>query len=242
MCTVTYIPKENNEFILTQNRDESPNRPAHNLEKINQNGKQLLFPKDAGAGGTWIAVSDSNQLVSILNGAFDKHKHRPPYRKSRGIMALDFFDFPSAEQFFRDYNFKEIEPFTMLIYDKEKLFDFRWDEQYKYIEELETNQSHIWASSTLYTKEARMKRKIWFEKWQKERTDFSQSAILEFHRTAGDGDPENDLVMNRANKVRTTSITSIVKSDSQAGMYFSDLLNGKVMTEKINFKPVAKPD
>ncbi len=242
MCTVTYIPKNNNEFILTQNRDESPHRSAHQLVKVDKSGKQLLFPKDSGAGGTWISAADSNQLVSILNGAFAKHKHRPPYRKSRGIMALDFFDFSNAGQFFTSYNFEGIEPFTMLIYDDGKLFDFRWDDQYKIIEELDVSQPYLWASATLYTKEAKMKRKIWFEEWRKDRTDFSQSAILDFHLTAGDGDPENDLVMNRSNKVRTTSITSINKSNSSFEMYFSDLMTGKVLVDKINLKAIPKLD
>ena len=234
MCTVTYIPTENDQFILTQNRDESPNRSAHDLVKINRNGKNILFPKDTGAGGTWIAVSDSNQLVSILNGAFKKHSHLPPYRKSRGIMALEFFDHTDAEQFFKTYDFEGIESFTMLIYDNGKLFDFRWDGQFKYIEELDTDQKHIWASSTLYTKEAKSKRRKWFEEWQKSRTDYSQSAILEFHRNAGDGDPENDLVMNRSNLVRTTSITSILKSHTNFEMYFSDLLEQRELTQKID--------
>lgn len=242
MCTVTYIPKGNNEFILTQNRDESPTRSAHNLLKINKNGKEVLFPRDSGAGGTWIAVSDSNQLVSILNGAFMKHKHQPPYRKSRGIMVLDFFDFSSAEQFFQNYDFEGMESFTMVIYDDGKLFDFRWDERYKFIEELDVNETNLWASSTLYTKEAKMKRRIWFEEWKKDRTDFSQSEILNFHRNAGDGDSENDLIMNRSNMVRTTSITSIIKSNSASEMYFSDLLSGKTLEDKIDLKAIPKLD
>ena len=72
--------------------------------------------------------------------------------------------------------------------------------------------------------------------------DFSQSAILDFHRTAGDGDPENDLIMNRSNMVRTTSITSIVKSNSTFEMYFSDLLSGKAMEQKIALKAIPKLD
>jgi uncharacterized protein with NRDE domain len=242
MCTVTYIPKGNNEFIFTQNRDESPNRSAHNLIKTSLNGKEILFPKDTGAGGTWIAISDSNQLVSILNGAFSKHKHRPPYRKSRGIMALEFFDFSNAEQFLQTYHFDGMEPFTMVIYDDGKLFDFRWDGLYKFIEELDVNQTYLWASSTLYSKEAKMKRRVWFEKWKSGRIDFSQSVILDFHRTAGDGDPENDLVMNRSNLVRTTSITSIIKTSSKFEMYFSDLLSGKNLENEIDFKTIPKLD
>ena len=236
MCTVTYIPKGKNEFVLTQNRDESPTRSAHELVKIKRNEKEVFFPKDTGAGGTWIAVADSNQMVSILNGAFSKHHHRPPYRKSRGIMGLEFFDFQDAEQFFRCYEFEGMEPFTMLIFDDGKLFDFRWDGRYKFVEELDVKEMHLWASSTLYTKEAKQKRRIWFETWKKDRTDFSQEAILDFHRTAGDGDPENDLVMNRSNLVRTTSITSINKTYSKFEIYFSDLLSGKELEEEIFLK------
>lgn len=233
MCTVTYIPSGKNEFTLTQNRDESPLRNTHELVKVSRGGKKLLFPKDPLAGGTWIAVSDSGQLVSILNGAFDKHKHRPPYRKSRGVMALEFFDFKHAGQFFQNYNFKAIEPFTMLIYDNGKLYDFRWDERLKYVEDLEPGRPHLWASSTLYTNEAKRKRKLWFDAWQKDRTDFSRNAILNFHRTAGDGDPENDLIMNRSNIVRTTSITSITKSHEAFDVYFSDLMSGKAATDNL---------
>ncbi len=242
MCTVTYIPKGINEFILTQNRDESPKRSAHNLVKVKRNNKEILFPQDSGAGGTWIAISDSNQLVSILNGAFAKHKHLPPYRKSRGIMALDFFDYSDVEQFFQSYNFEEMEPFTMVIFDDGKLFDFRWDGRYMFIEELDADEMHLWASSTLYSKEAKKKRKKWFAEWQKDRTDFSQTAILNFHRTAGDGDPENDLVMNRSNLVRTTSITSIIKTRTNSEMYFSDLLNGKEIKDEIKLKAIPKLD
>ncbi len=236
MCTVTYIPSGDNEFTLTQNRDESPLRITHELIKVNRGEKKLLFPKDPLAGGTWIAVSDSGQLVSILNGAFDKHKHRPPYRKSRGLMALEFFDFKHAGLFFETYNFNEIEPFTMLIFDKGKLYDFRWDEQLKYVEELDPDRPHLWASSTLYSNEAKHKRKIWFEKWQNGRTDFSRNAILNFHRTAGDGDPENDLIMNRNNIVRTTSITSITKTHKVFDVYFSDLMSGKSAEDNLQLR------
>ena len=242
MCTVTYIPKGINEFTLTQNRDESPNRSAHELMKVNRSGKEILFPKDTGAGGTWIAIADSNQLVSILNGAFSKHHHKPPYRKSRGIMALEFFDFTDAEHFFRSFDFEGMEPFTMLIFDDGKLFDFRWDGKYKFIEELATDEYHIWASATLYTKEAKRKRKTWFEEWKKDRTDFSQSAILDFHRTAGDGDPENDIIMNRSNMVRTTSITSIVKLPTSSDMYFQDILSGKEKEGKLKLKATSNLD
>ena len=157
-------------------------------------------------------------------------------------MALEYFGATNTEDFFRSYDFDGMEPFTMVIYDDGKLFDFRWDEQNKYIEELDVSQKHLWASSTLYTREAKMKRRIWFEEWLKDRTDFSQSAILDFHRNAGDGDPENDLVMNRGNFVRTTSITSIEKTSTKSELYFSDLLTGKTIVNSIDLKFISEVD
>ena len=104
MCTVTYIPNKDG-FILTSNRDENAARSPKNITRIDQNGTELVFPRDTTAGGTWIAVSETNRMVCVLNGAFDKHKHRPPYRRSRGLLVLDFFNFPNAESFFEEVDF-----------------------------------------------------------------------------------------------------------------------------------------
>ena len=150
MCTVTYISKDKGGFIFTSNRDEAPKRSATGLVLKKQNGKQILYPKDPQANGTWIAVSGMGQLVCILNGAFVKHKHRPPYRLSRGIMALDFFNYDSLIHFYHAFDFKGIEPFTMIVFDDGKLYEVRWDETEKYIKQKDDSKNHIWASCTLY--------------------------------------------------------------------------------------------
>jgi len=153
MCTVTYIPIGENKFIFTSNRDEAPKRSATGMIEKKLDAKSLLFPQDAKAKGTWISISNKNQLVCILNGAFIKHKHRPPYRLSRGIMALDFFNYPTATDFFEKFDFEGIEPFTMIIFDDGKLYEFRWDEKEKHIVQLDILKQYIWSSCTLYTEE-----------------------------------------------------------------------------------------
>ena len=167
MCTVTYIPTGKNKFIFTSNRDEAPKRSATGMVEKKIDGKALLYPQDALANGTWISISDKNQLVCILNGAFVKHKHRPPYRLSRGIMALDFFSYSTANDFFGKFDFEGIEPFTMIVFDDGKLYEFRWDEKEKHIAQLDISKQYIWASSTLYSEEWQAKRKEWFEDWKK---------------------------------------------------------------------------
>ena len=68
MCTVTYLPLENNQFILTSNRDESPMRRTIPPTKYDTQGVALVYPKDELAGGTWIGIREKNRLVCLLNG------------------------------------------------------------------------------------------------------------------------------------------------------------------------------
>ncbi|MEO0339976.1 MAG: NRDE family protein, partial [Bacteroidota bacterium] len=89
MCTVTFIPQQGQDFILSSNRDEQASRSPQGLSRIDQFQKELLFPRDTEAGGTWIAASNKDQVVCLLNGAFELHHRQPPYRKSRGIMVLE---------------------------------------------------------------------------------------------------------------------------------------------------------
>ena len=224
MCTVTYTPQKEG-YILTSNRDESALRSPKNITQLTRSGQELLFPRDKGAGGSWIITSSKDRLVCLLNGAIERHERQLPYRISRGIMVMNFFDYPHATHFFEEYNFKDIEPFTMIIYDKEQLFDFRWDGLQTHLLELDTSEPHIWSSATLYDKETQQKRKIWFAEWLKDRTDFSREAILSLHKTGGEGNPSIDFMMNRYNYlVQTVSITQVISTKTTSQMRYHDLI------------------
>ena len=95
MCTVTYVPNQEG-IILTSNRDESPERSPKNITRL-VGRFNLCFPQDTLAGGTWIAADDRRRIICVLNGAFEKHAHVPPYRKSRGILALEYFNFETVK-------------------------------------------------------------------------------------------------------------------------------------------------
>jgi putative lipoic acid-binding regulatory protein len=129
-----------------------------------------------------------------------------------------------------------MEPFTMVIYDFGELFELRWDGALPYVKQLDMNKRHIWSSATLYDKTVTEKREKWFADWLEQRTDFSLEAILGFHQNAGDGDPENDVIMNRKGLVQTVSITQIVKQSNQVEMIYRDLLNIKEKNAKILLK------
>ncbi len=236
MCTVTFIPTKKNEFILTSNRDESAERSPENISRLEEKGQTLIFPKDKGAGGTWIAASSHNKLVCLLNGAFDRHDRHPPYAKSRGIMVIDFFKYPDANQFFAAYDFSDMESFTMITYDNGQLWDFRWEEinQQKFIKALDTSSCHIWSSATLYEKPIQLKREQWLAEWLENRTDFSRVAILELHRRGGEGNPSIDFMMNRYNYlVQTVSITQVVGKDGQLEMIYHDLMTEQIKRDSV---------
>ncbi len=239
MCTVTYLPTGPDQFLFTSNRDESPSRRASSIQQVTSGKKQLLFPQDSLAKGTWIAFSDHNQLVCILNGAFIKHHHTPPYRLSRGIMALEFFDYENATDFRQNFAFTGMEPFTMVIYDQGSLFDLRWDEQKLHFSELAPDQPHLWSSPTLYDSSWQEKRQLWFKHWREQQQAYNSSSILQFHQTAGEGNPAYDLVMNRANIVRTTSITHIAKETDRAQLRYQTILTNEVSEHELGIRVEA---
>lgn len=239
MCTVTFLPTGKNEFILTSNRDESAKRSPKNITKTDENGQTLIFPRDTGAGGSWIVASSHNKLICLLNGAFDQHSRNPPYRKSRGIMVLEFFNYPDANQFFATYDFSGMESFTMITYDNGQLWDFRWEErsQQKFIKSLATTEYHIWSSATLYEKSIQRKREKWLDEWLENRTDFNEAAILELHKKGGEGNPSIDFMMNRYNYlVQTVSITQVIGKNNQLEMIYHDLMNQQVKSAFVDLK------
>ena len=233
MCTVTFIPQPKG-YILTSNRDESALRSPQEISTELRNDQQLIFPRDKAAGGTWICLSSKDRLVCLLNGAFERHQRRLPYRKSRGIMVFEFFDFPHATDFFAQYDFDNIEPFTMIIYDTGQLFDFRWDGEQTHLQTLDTQTQYIWSSATLYEKPIQAKRKQWLAEWLDGRTDFSRTAILELHKKGGEGNPSIDFMMNRYNYlVQTVSITQVELQDQAYRMYYHDLITNNKREEGV---------
>jgi len=233
MCTVSFIPTGKEDFILTSNRDEQASRSPEQITRITTNDVQLIFPRDTSAGGTWIAISDTNKMVCLLNGGFKKHKHEPPYKRSRGIMVLEFFQYPTAQNFFDQYDFEGMEPFTMIIYDNNKLYELVWEESQTHIKALDPQKSYLWSSSSLYTKAVKAKRQQWFQNWLKKGKAFTKNNLLDFHKNTGDGDPFNDLIMNRLGIVQTVSITSIVKIEDKLFMEYHNLIKEEVKKEHL---------
>lgn len=235
MCTVTFVPSGTG-VIITSNRDESALRPwaAMPAWEARRNSR-IFFPKDGLAGGTWIGVQEGGPVMVLLNGAFVRHEHRPPYRRSRGLVFLDILDAPHPREALEAIALEGIEPFTVLLWMASSFTEMRWDGSRRYLKPLDASQPGIWSSASLYDPEVVQKREAWFAAWRNDHPVPTVEELKLFHLFTGDGDPENDLLMNRGGGLRTISIASIGWQPEKAVFGYSDLLSGTQSETEIPF-------
>lgn len=206
MCTVTFLATANG-FCLTSNRDEKTDRAtAIPPQTYSINGREICFPKDPKAGGTWIA-HDTQNIIILLNGAQEKHVPKPSYRKSRGLIVLDLLANENVLDNWNAIDLQGIEPFTIVFFNGKGLFQLQWNETEKTLQTLDINKPHIWSSSTLYEASVREQRKIWFEEFLSEEQNVTPNSILDFHQFTQKENKEFGLQINRGNILKTVSIT-----------------------------------
>ena len=233
MCTLTFIPQENGDFILTSNRDESPHRKTSPPQEYVIDGQRVIFPKDEVAGGTWIGLSSQKRVVNLLNGGFVAHTRKESYRMSRGVVVKNLLTAINVSDEIECSDFTDIEPFTVVIADWQeglKLIQLVWDGLNKHLEHLPVN-SRIWSASLLYTPKTKKLRETWFLKFLEE-TESNSDTILYFHKNAGNGDKESGLQIDRG-FLKTSSISQIVKKGNQLVFIYEDLL--KQETKQLTF-------
>jgi hypothetical protein len=228
MCTVTFVPFKSN-YYITSNRDEKISRKkAASPTLYHHNGWKVIYPKDSEAGGTWIALKENGDAAVLLNGAFIHHVSRPPYRRSRGILLLDILSSDHPARAMSKIDLRGVEPFTLVLFGNNSLYEFRWDGMEKYCKQLSVIRPHIWSSATLYDGLGVKKREQWFAKFLNQTPTPTQRDIINFHLFGGDGEKENALVMERPGFYSTVSITSLALNPDRGVMTYYDLsLNRK---------------
>ena len=237
MCTISLTTNLDQEdgFILTSNRDEAAERETHVPHFYTERDTRLLFPKDSVGGGSWIGASSKKRVLCLMNGGFKPHKRKPEYRKSRGLVLKDWLIAEDIEKEIKDYELTNIEEFTVIIADwsKEMFFaEFVWDGSKKYFKKLE-QQPQIWSSSPLYSSEMKKLRENWFDDFQQKR-DISADNLWEFHHSAGKGDKEVDLIIDRG-FLKTKSISQIIYKSGVLKFIYEDLQDKKITRKEWRF-------
>ena len=240
MCTVTYV-RSGTRTIITSNRDEHVVRSSSGPQQTSINNKSILFPKDPKSGGTWFAADQMGNVIVLLNGGAEKHKHLPPYRKSRGLIVLDIVSGNSPVDVWTTIDLNDIEPFTIVLLQKSKLYQLQWDGTIKHATQLNEKENYIWSSSTLYPAIIRKERQQWFQNFLNAKPDVSDRDMLHFHRYTEGGNNENGLVINRNEVLKTLSITQTVIDENHLTMIHLDLLNNRESTTSFDIGKTVMP-
>ncbi len=224
MCTVSFV-NAHGKIIITSNRDEKLLRPnAVTPKTYHINHKKVIFPKDQKAGGTWYAIDEHSNVLVLLNGAEEKHILKDSYNKSRGLIVLELIGNDSPYEAWRKIDLENIEPFTLVLFENQKLYQLRWNEIQKETKELNSTQSHIWSSSTLYSAEVRAERAHWFYSFLVLNPQPTKDELFNFHRYTEEDNTEHGLVINRNDTLKTLSITQTVIEKNRVEIHYSDLI------------------
>ena len=225
MCTVSFY-KNKTQTIITSNRDEHHSRAKALPPKVYQTEKlQLIYCKDAQANGTWMTLRNDGTTIVLLNGALERHKLNPPYKKSRGLVLLDIINEENCLQKYKDNDLTTIEPFTIIIYHNQLLHECIWNGDEKFITKKSTEENHIWSSVTLYDEEFRNRKRDLFQQLVQTKDELSTDDILQFHHSKQD--LENGFIINRNQQLLTFSVTQVVLSKTENTFYHHDIIDDK---------------
>lgn len=240
MCTVSFV-RANDSVIITSNRDEHIGRENATAPALHvlQN-KQVIFPQDARAGGTWFAAADNGTVAVLLNGAFKKHMAKPPYRKSRGLILLEIAGSDQPFLFFNNCNLDNIEPFTVVLYQPGLLHELRWDGSLKHEKQLDSSANYIWSSATLYNDVIIEQREHLFQQFLRVPLVITPEHVQEFH-AGNNGDDENGFIINRQTGMKTFSITQAVVHNHGINFLHTDLLLQKQYVQTLAINHAAIP-
>lgn len=220
MCTVSFVPAKDN-IIISSNRDESIHRgitiPPKNYSS---NRVTITYPKDEKGLGTWIGYNEFNSMAVLLNGAFENHLHKPPYKHSRGLIIPQILQYSNSFASFEELDLNGIEPFTLLLYGNNQLVQYKWTGTILDKKELSTTSCHLWNSATLYSKQMEEANKEELNHFFS--TSISKEEIYWFHQSKKYElqQPENSWL----NDIKTISITQIIIQSSLPAMFYHDLL------------------
>lgn len=227
MSTVSFINK-NGVVTITLNRNENVGRQTTMAPRnYNHNGKNVFYPKDTESGGTWCSVAENGTVLTLLNGGIEQHSSKAFYRKSRGLVVLDLISNVSPKDSWNELNLTHIEPFTLILYQAQKLYQLIWDGVVKRKIMLDETKNHIWSSVILNNQEMREKRASSFFDFLQETPTYSATEIMNFHKRFKEFHSQDNKILSDRDNVKMLSITQVIVDKNRGVMRYYDLLNEK---------------
>lgn len=224
MCTITYLPKSENEFIITHNRDEDIKRKRSSAPEVKFFSKRkVLMPVDNSSGGTWVAADKSGSVYCMMNGAFRKHEPSPPYKHSRGLIIPQAIEADSFRDYYRDAQYDGIEPFTLLHFGNGLIEKIVWDGKNKFYGQPDAGKHQLFTSATLYDEETATKRVSHFSEFLRKHPFAEPVDILQLHQDKYQ-DSSKSFLLDTGKGIQTVSITQVIQSKGKIRMVYIDLI------------------
>lgn len=230
MCTITYLPLENGDYILTQNRDVGTKRViAIPPERHEINGQILVYPVDPQGGGTWNAVSETHHAF-IMNGAEFDYYPAAEAVLSRGELCIGLL--LHGEALFDKLEMQKFDHFTIVLINtadrNAPIREWRWNGRELNTREYPGNKAYLWISHGLYSEEDYMRKTPAFQEWYSEITKVLQSTdniaekVWEWHHLK-EVDGKEGFIIDRDYGVMTVSVLQTKKERGTFSYRYEDI-------------------
>lgn len=215
MCILSIVKSSTSTFI-TSNRDEQRTR-KNSLppEIILLGNNRAVIARDAQANGTWFLTDEKARTAVLLNGAFENHTPRPPYRVSRGIILMNLFQEENFKSAFLFYDLENIEPFQIIYLDTAHAFQFVWDGNQKHLNAIDLSTPKVFFSPTLYTKEQQEEKRNHFFKILSDKDIIDSAMLLDIHSNQNVNSMDLNFFMSREHQT-TKSISQVELNSTQS--------------------------
>ncbi len=229
MCTLIFFPAKDGVHFASL-RDESILRKQAITPQIitNETGLQVVMPIDGEAGGSWIGASNEGVIMVLMNGAFVKHKHSPPYAKSRGLILKEMLLAEDFKSLWATMDLTNIEPFSIFCYNHTHFIRLTWTSEQKVETPLNSSTAHVFSSCTLYNTEMATFREQAINSWMEQSPKVDRASTLLFLQTAFE-QSTTGFFLNRET-VKTISYTYLKilgQSPSKISFHYTDLLTNQ---------------
>lgn len=239
MCTVTYLPLENGQYILTHNRDVGTQRKLATPPEIHEMGiNKLIYPTDPQGGGTWNALTETHHAF-ILNGAeYDYHPNFDALR-SRGDLCIALLT--ANDSYLETVDMSDYDDFTLVLVNTADrtapLKEWKWNGKELTTREFPADEPHLWISTGLYQLDDYKRKMAAFQKLLEE-IDY-ENPVLSLEDTAeeiwtwhsqSEVAGKEGFVIDRPYGVKTVSIFQTVKNKNEYDFRYKDMIEEKVHT------------
>ena len=131
---------------------------------------------------------------------------------------------PSAEHFYQEHDFSAYEPFTLIVYEQQRLYQIVHNPSETFITEMDAREHQIWSSTKLYNSNTRAERSSNFRHWLATKPVLSAQALRDFHLRGSNQMNFQGFKLKIDNLIETVSLTQVSCQAEGSQMHYANLL------------------